>query len=87
MSTIDQVAETLNLVGEFDINKLTYKGECQFQNLLLSDYIENIPEFNMNGILKFSGTNRDLIELQMQSNLTNLPIDSIYLNSKFEKEN
>ncbi len=85
MSTIDQVAETLNLVGEFDINKLTYKGECQFQNLLLSDYIENIPEFNMNGILKFSGTNRDLIELQMQSNLTNLPIDSIYLNSKFEK--
>lgn len=85
LSTTEQSAETINLVGELDLNKLTYKGEFNFQNLLPSKYIEKIPEFAMNGILSFAGTNRDMIEFHLQSNLTKLPIDSIYLNSKYAK--
>jgi hypothetical protein len=85
LSTTEQSAETINLVGELNLNKLTYQGECRFQNLFPSNYIEKIPEFAMSGEVKFTGTRQDTVEIQLYSNLSQLPIDSVYLNSKFEK--
>lgn len=83
--TTKPVAETIWSNGELDLNKLTYKGQVGFQNLRPSYYFKPLPEFRADGMLEFAGTNRELVELQLKSRLHELPVDSLYLDTRYAK--